>query len=339
VRATPETLDRTLGTGSLPRACLVTGVEPLLIDEACTALRARARAEGYGEREVHFLEKGLDMGALLADAFNLSLFANRRLIELKFRNAPDASLQKDLATLVAKPPDDTVLLVTGPLQPGKPLKTQWVAAFEQHGLLVVADEVKRAQLPAWIARRLRQRDVTIDEPGAELLADRVEGNLLAAQQEIERIALLQPGAKLDAVAVAAAVSDSARYDVFELAVAALEGNAVRALRVLDGLRGEGTATPLVLWALTNHLRAVSRVQQRDPGGRDVQGVLYSEKIFAVRQDAVRAGVRRLSREDLDALFVLAARADRVAKGSLRGDAWTELTGLVALMAGVQRRAA
>jgi DNA polymerase-3 subunit delta len=339
VKATPDTLERMLGRGTLPRACLVTGVEPLLIDEACAVVRARARAEGFGEREVHFLEKGFDMAGLLAGAMNLSLFANLRLIEIKFRSAPDLGIQKELAALAAQPPPDTVLLVTGMLQPGKPLKTQWVGAFEQHGLLVVAGEVSRTQLPGWIAARLKARGLTIDGDGAELLADRVEGNLLAAQQEIERIALLQPGARLDAAGVAAAVSDSARYDVYELATAALAGNATRALRVLDGLRAEGTATPLVLWALATHLRAVSRVLQRDPQARDVRGVLIAERIFAVGDEAVRAGVRRLSRPELDALLAMAARVDRVAKGSLPGDEWTELTAMVARMAGVELRAA
>jgi DNA polymerase-3 subunit delta len=339
VKATPETLERTLGQGPLPRACLVTGTEPLLIDEACALLRARARAEGHAEREVHFLERGFDMAALLAGARNLSLFANQRLIEIKFRSAPDAAVQKDLAALALDPPADTVLLVTGMLQPGKPLKTQWVGAFEQRGLLVVAGEVTRAQLPAWIAARVKARGLTIDRPGAELLADRVEGNLLAAQQEIERLALLQPGARLDAAGVAAAVSDSARYDVYQLAAAALAGNAPRALRVLDGLRAEGTAPPLVLWALATHLRAVSRVLQRDPHAQDVRGILYGEKIFAVDDGAVRAGLQRLSRADLDAMFAMAARADRVAKGGLHGDVWCEFAALVARMAGVELRAA
>jgi DNA polymerase-3 subunit delta len=316
----------------------VTGVEPLLIDEACSLVRARARADGYGEREVHFLERGFDWDALLMDAASLSLFANLRLIELKFRNVPDASAARNLAQLAARPPQDTLLLVTGELEP-KSWKSAWVNEFERQGLMVVAPAMSREQLPGWIASRLEQRGVSIEREAAELLADRVEGNLLAAQQEIERIALLRPGARLDADSVAELVADNARYDVFELASAAFLGNAPRALRILDGLRGEGREPPLILWALLNDLRALSRVLQHGPNDRNLDGIFRAEQVWGSRQGPLRTAVRRLQRHEIDALIAAAARADRVAKGSLRGDPWVEITGLVARIAGVPLAAA
>jgi DNA polymerase-3 subunit delta len=316
----------------------VTGVEPLLIDEACSQIRARAREAGHGDREVHFLEKGFDWDALLMDAASLSLFANLRLIELKFRNAPDAAAGKHLAQLAAAPPQDTLLLVTGELEP-KSWKSAWVNEFERQGLVVVAPETTREQLPEWIARRLQRQGVTIEREAAELLADRVEGNLLAAQQEIERIALLKPGARLDADAVAELVADSARYDIFELSSAAFLGNASRALRILDGLRSEGREPPLILWAVLNDLRALSRVLQHEPNERNLDGVFRTEGVWGSRQGPLRLAVQRLRRVDVDALIAAAARADRVAKGSLRGDAWVEITGLVARIAGVPLAAA
>jgi DNA polymerase-3 subunit delta len=327
-----------LAKGALPRACLVTGVEQLLIDEACTLLRAKAREAGYGEREVHFVERGFDWDALMMDAASMSLFANLRLIELKFRSAPDAAAGKHLAKLAAEPPQDTLLLVTGELEP-KSWKSAWVNEFERHGLVVVAVELTREQLPEWIARRLKRHDVSIAREAAELLADRVEGNLLAAQQEIERIALLRPGATLDPDAVAELVADNARYDVFELASAAFLGNAPRALRILDGLRGEGREPPLILWALLNDLRALSRVLQHGPDGRNLDGIFRAEQVWGTRQGPLRTAVQRLTRADIDSLIAAAARADRVAKGSLRGDAWVEITGLVARIAGVPLAAA
>lgn len=316
----------------------MTGVEPLLIDEACRLVRAHARADGYGEREVHFIEKGFDWDSLLADAASLSLFANLRLIELKFRNAPDATTARNLAQLAAHPPQDTLLLVTGELEP-KSQKSAWVNEFERQGLVVVAAEMTRERLPGWIAQRLQQHGITLEEAAAQLLADRVEGNLLAAQQEIERIALLKPGAQLDADAVAGIVADNARFDVFELAAAAFAGNALRALRILDGLRGEGREPPLILWALLNDLRALSRVLQHAPNDRNIDGIFRAEQVWGSRQGPLRAAARRLRREDIDRLIVVAARADRVAKGSLRGDAWVEITGLVARIAGVPLAAA
>ena len=338
MRTTPDALPAVLAKGALPRACLVTGVEPLLIDEACALVRAKAREAGYGDREVQFVEKGFDWDALMLDAASMSLFANLRLIELKFRSAPDAVAARHLAKLAAQPPQDTLLLVTGELEP-KSWKSAWVNEFERQGLVVVAAELTRGQLPEWIARRLKQRDVSIARAAAELLADRVEGNLLAAQQEIERIALLKPGAKLDVDTVAELVADNARYDVFELAAAAFSGNAARALRILDGLRGEGREPPLILWALLNDLRALSRVLQHEPTDRTLDGIFRAEQVWGSRQGPLRVAVQRLTRSEIDALIAAAARADRVAKGSLRGDAWVELTSLVARIAGVPLAAA
>ena len=333
MRTSPDALPSGLAR-DLRSAYLVTGFEPLLIAEACDAVRAAARAQGYADREVHFLERGFDWNALLADAANLSLFASRRLIELRIGPTPDAEAQKALAGLAGRPPEDTVLLVSGELE-RKTLTTQWVKAFEEHGVLVVAQAVERPALPGWIRERLGRKGVTIEPAAADTLADRVEGNLLAAQQEIERIALLMPGAQLDAGSVAELVADSARYDVFELAAAAFSGQPQRALRILAGLRAEGREPPLVLWALLNDLRGLSRVSQRLERERSVDDVFRSEQIWSNRQGPLKAALRRLSRTDIESLLLAAAAADRIAKGSLRGDAWVALEALVARIAGVR----
>lgn len=333
MRTSPDALSSGLSRG-LRSVYLVTGNEPLLVAEACDAVRAAARAEQYADREVHFLERGFDWGALLADAHNLSLFASRRLIELKFNAAPDAEAQRCLAQLAAQPPADTVLLVCGELE-GKALKTAWVNAFDQHGVVVVTEPVSRPALPGWIRDRLARRGVTIEKDAADLLADRVEGNLLAAQQEIERIALLMPGAQLDAAAVAEVVADSARYDVFELSAAAFSGQPARALRILAGLRGEGQEPPLVLWALLNDLRGLSRVVQRLERERSLDDIFRAEQIWSKRQGPIRLALKRITRPEIESLLVAAAAADRMAKGSLRGDAWVALEALVARIAGLR----
>jgi DNA polymerase-3 subunit delta len=333
VRISPDALSSGLARG-LRSAYLVTGFEPLLIGEACDAVRASARAQGIADREVHFLERGFDWNALLADAANLSLFASRRLIELRIGPTPDAEAQKALAGLAARPPEDTVLLVSGELE-RKTLSTQWVRAFEEHGVLVVAQSVERPALPGWIRDRLGRKGVTIEPAAAELLADRVEGNLLAAQQEIERIALLMPDEQLDAGQVAELVADSARYDIFELAAAAFSGQPQRALRILAGLRAEGREPPLVLWALLNDLRGLSRVAQRLERERSLDDVFRSEQIWSNRQGPIKSALRRLTRPDIESLLLAAAATDRIAKGSLRGDAWVALEALVARIAGVR----
>jgi DNA polymerase-3 subunit delta len=333
VRLSPESLPGQLTRG-LRSVYLVTGAEPLLIAEACDAIRAKAREQGYGDREVHFLERGFDWNALLADTSNLSLFATRRLIELRLGSAPDAQASEALAELAAKPPVDTLLLVSGELE-RKPLTAKWVGAFEQHGVLVVAQPVSRPELPAWIRARLSAKGISLEPEAAALLADRVEGNLLAAQQEIERIALLMPGASVDVATVAGLVADSARYDVFELAGATFSGQAARALRILAGLRAEGREPPLVLWALVNDLRALSRLLQRTGAGQPLADAMRQEQVWSMRQGPLGAALRRFSRRQIDDLLHAASRTDRIAKGALPGDPWVALEGLVARLSGVR----
>jgi len=333
VRTSPDALPSGLARG-LRSAYLVTGNEPLLIAEAAVAVRQAARAAGYADREVHFIERGFDWDELLRDSANLSLFATRRLIELKFNSAPDAESQRALAGLAAQPPADTLLLVTGELE-RKSLATNWVKAFEEHGVLVVTQPVERAALPGWIRDRLAGQGVQIDAAATELLADRVEGNLLAAQQEVERIVLLMPGATLGAEDVAALVADSARYDVFELSAAAFSGHATRALRILSGLRAEGQEPPLIIWALLQDLRALSRVALRAGRERSLEDAFRAEQVWSTRQGPIRSALGRLDRRRIDSLITAVARADRIAKGSLHGDAWVEIEGLVARIAGLR----
>jgi DNA polymerase-3 subunit delta len=333
VRISPEALPSGLERG-LSRAYLITGTEPLLIAEACDAVRAAARGRDCADREVHFVERGFDWDALLADAANLSLFASRRLIEIRFSSAPDADGQKALAGLAVRPPEDAVLVVCGELD-WRQQKAAWVGAFEQHAVLVVAQPVERGALPAWIRGRLARRGLTIEPQAAELLADRVEGNLLAAQQEVERIALLMPGAALGAEQVAELVADSARYDVFELSAAAFSAQPARALHILAGLRAEGREPPLVLWALLNDLRGLSRVAWRAERERSLDAIFREEKIWARRQAAIKAALARFTRDDIESLLAGAAAADRIAKGSLTGDPWVALESLVARIAGIR----
>jgi DNA polymerase-3 subunit delta len=333
VRTSPDALPAALARG-LRNAYLVTGVEPLLIAEAAVAVRQAARAAGYADREVHFIERGFDWDELLRDAANLSLFASRRLIELKFNSTPDVQSQHALAGLAAQPPADTVLLVTGELE-RKSQGAAWVKAFEERGVLVVTQPVERAALPGWIRDRLAKQDVRIDAAATALIADRVEGNLLAAQQEVERIALLMPGATLGAEDVAALVADSARYDVFELSAAAFSGHAARALRILSGLRAEGQEPPLIIWALLQDLRALSRVSLTASRERSLDAAFRAEQVWSTRQGPIRAALGRLDRRQIDSLITAVARTDRIAKGSLHGDVWVELEGLVARIAGLR----
>ena len=327
MRITTDDVDRALGKGLAP-AWLIAGDEPLLTGEAADAVRARARKDGYTGREVFNADRWFEWPQLLASSQTLSLFAERRIIELRM-GAPRPGKEggEILARLAADPPPDTLLLVTSGKAERDTYSTAWFKAFEKHGVVVQSWPVEIGRLPQWITGRASRRGLSIEPEGAELLAERVEGNLLAAHQEIEKLALLSAGGAVTAEDVQAAVANSARYDVFQLGEAALAGDAARSLRILEGLRAEGAEPPLVLWALCRELRALAEAR-RDPAAAAGYG-RQAEKRAAL----LRRAVARTRGQPLGPLFLAAGLVDREIKGVARGDPWSALTGLVAALAG------
>jgi DNA polymerase-3 subunit delta len=287
----------------LAGAWLVSGDEPLRVGEATDQIRARARADGFAEREVFFVERAGSIWEQIEQAGqSLSLFAPRRLIEVRLPTgkagaAGGAVLQR----LIAASGDDLLLLiVTGRLDRDTQ-NAGWVQTLQQHGVWLPVWPVELARLPQWLHARARAAKISLSEDAAAMLAERCEGNLLAAQQEIEKLALLaSSGAIVGTAEVAASSVDGARFDVFQLAEAVRAADCARALRILGGLQAEGAEPPLVLWALLRELRSLQ---------------------------APRVPVARL--------IARAARADRMAKGQLRGDAWDELALLAVEMCGVR----
>jgi DNA polymerase-3 subunit delta len=330
MRINTEQLPRALERPLAP-AWLIAGDEPLLVGEAADAVRAAARAAGFTGRELFVAERGFDWGELQAASRTLSLFAERRIIELRLPSPrPGKEGGAVLAALAGDPAPDTLLLVVTSRPERDTWSAAWFKAFEQHGVVVQSWPVEIGRLPQWIAGRAARLGLALDAAGAELLAERVEGNLLAAHQEIEKLALLHAGGgSVGIEAVRSAVANSARYDVFQLGEAALAGDAARGLRILDGLRAEGTEPPLVLWALCRELRALAdaRGPQGAPGGYGRQA--------EQRAALLRRAAARTAGQPLTPLFLLAARADRQIKGLARGDPWTTLTGLVGALAGVR----
>jgi len=305
-----ESLASQLEQRLLP-AYLVSGDEPLRVGEAADRIRARARADGFGEREVFFVERaGSIWDEALQAAQSLSLFAPRRTIEIRLPTgkagvAGGAALQRLIA---ATGPDLLLLVITGKLERDTQ-SAEWVRALEARGAWLTIWPVSRAQLPHWLQQRARAAQLVLDEQAAALLSERCEGNLLAAQQEIDKLALLLPrGARVGTAEVAASSAESARYDVFQLGEAVRARDAARALRILGGLQSEGAEPPLVLWALLRELRA----QQADDGAAP----------------GPRLPVARL--------VARAARADRLAKHLTQaGDAWDELALLAVELTGVR----
>ncbi len=276
---------------------LVSGDEPLLAGEAADAVRARARAAGFTEREVHVLDRGSDWEAVRAAAGTLSLFASRRIIELKLPGGkPGVAGGRVLASVIQSIGDDVLLLiVTGRLDRDAQ-GAEWVRAAESRGAWLAVWPVPAERMLAWLEARCRRLGLTADAGALELLADRTQGNLLAAQQELEKLRLLAGRERVTAERVLASTADSARFNVGELSEALIQGELSRALRVLDGLKSEGVELPLVLWAAIKAMRE-----------------LWARHTGAAAQVPFRRFVGR------------AVRADAMAKGRLRGDAWDELS--------------
>ncbi|HKJ76840.1 MAG TPA: DNA polymerase III subunit delta, partial [Gammaproteobacteria bacterium] len=312
------------------------GDEPLQVTEAADAIRAAAREAGHGERQVFHVESGFDWDQLAAAADNLSLFAERRLLELRMPTGkPGDAGSKALTAYAANAPEDTVLLITAGRLDKRQQQSKWFKALESAGVVVQVWPVDAKALPGWVAERMRSRGLQPNQEAARLLAEKVEGNLLAAAQEVEKLALLYGEAEVDEAAVAAAVSDSSRYDVFELVDTALSGDAARVVRVVDGLRGEGTEPTLVLWALGREVRALAAMAAEVAGGAGPDAVMGKHQVWSRRKGPVGAALKRAGPNRWRGLLQRAARADRIIKGAEWGNAWEELLQLALLMAGAR----
>jgi DNA polymerase-3 subunit delta len=315
---------------------LVAGDEPLLVNEAADAIRARARADGFTERELHVVERGFDWNALLADSRAMSLFAQRKIIEIRMTNpTPGEQGGAAIVELAGQAsPDTLVLVITGKLD-GRTQNSRWVSAIEQHGVLVQVWPIELARLPNWIRERLGRHGLQAEPAAASLLAERVEGNLLAAHQEVEKLALLLPPGAVSAQTVLDAVADSARFDVLQLGEAAMRGQTARAVRILEGLHGEGIDATLVLWAVNKDLQWIARAQHLMRNGQNADSAMNAIYVWRPRQAAMKQALQRLKPEAVRELLLDASRVDRAIKGVLRIDAWVELEALVARLAGVR----
>ncbi|WP_157994396.1 DNA polymerase III subunit delta [Peristeroidobacter agariperforans] len=315
---------------------LISGDEPLLVNEAADAVRARARSQGFTERELHVVERGFDWQALLSNSKAMSLFADRKIIEIRMTNPTPGEQGADaIIELATEPsPDNLVLIVTGKMD-GRVTGSRWVSAIEKHGVVVQIWPLELARLPAWIRDRLAKQNLKADAEAASLLAERVEGNLLAAHQEVEKLALLLPPGPVTADTIVDAVADSARFDVLQLGDAAMKGNAARALRVLEGLRGEDVEPPIVLWALNKDLQWIARCQHMMRRGQSPDSAMNALYVWRNRQPAMKHALSRLKPKTVRELLLSAERADRMIKGVIRSDPWLEFERLVAGLAGVR----
>ena len=319
---------------SLLPCYLVTGDEPLLVQEALDSIRARARELGFGTRELFIATTGFDWADLRSAAANLSLFADKRIVELRLPTGkPGVKGSATIVEMTEKAGDDLIFVVSAPKLDRSAAASKWAKALETAGGKCQVWPLALSELPAWIAARMNGAGLQPDRDAVRLIADRVEGNLLAAQQEIEKLRLLHGEGPISVTDVEAAVADSSRFDVYKLVDAAVGGDAARAVRILAGIRTEGIEPVIVMWALTRELRTLARVADSIRSGDDLGSGLRIAGVWQNRQNLVRACVARHQAEDFYRLIQLARRADAAAKGQLRADPWQLMTQIVLGIAG------
>ncbi|MFZ6674781.1 DNA polymerase III subunit delta [Undibacterium sp. Xuan67W] len=314
---------------SLASLYVITSDEHLLALETADKIRRAAKAQGFLEREILTVERSFKWGALLAANQSQSLFGDKKLVDLRI---PTGKPGKDggaaLQEYVSDLSPDNLTLITLPKLDWATQKAAWVTNLQQAAVYIDIPLVERAQLPNWISLRLSMQGQSADRQSLDFIADRVEGNLLAAHQEIQKLALLHPAGKLSFEQIHDAVLNVARYDVFKLNEAMLAGNVSRLVRMLEGLKGEGEALPLVLWAVAEELRTLLKLKSGMSQGKSLGMLLKEYRIWGPREKLMEPALRRVSLATLETALQEAAQVDKMVKGlrakAFAGDAWDAL---------------
>lgn len=304
---------------------VVHGAEALLALEASDRIRAAARRDGCTEREVFFAEPGADWSRFGANAANLSLFASKRLMELRVPTGkPGAEGSRAIEAYCRKLPDDAITLVSLPELEWQQMKSKWYEALESNGVMVEARAVSRDELPDWLAERFTRQKQHASVETLEWLADRVEGNLLAARQEVEKLALLLPEGEITLDAIRDAVTDVSRFERDTLLEAIHAGNVGKVARVAASLEAEGEPLPLLLWVLAEELRTMMALSANQRPRR----YMPPERMAMLQKSA-----RRLKAADYERELLRAHRIDRMIKGVATGDPWDNVVDLALGLAG------
>ena len=309
---------------------IFSGDEPLLMMEAIDALRALARTGGFTEREVLVQDRYFDWAALINAEQTMSLFGDKRFVELRMPTGKPgregAESLKHFAEQINNTGNgvDTIICIILPRLDSKTKSSAWFSALDEAGMAIQIDSIDRLALPHWIGQRLKKQsqEVEAGESGQralQFMSDQVEGNLIAAHQEIQKLALLYPAGQLSEEQIRSAVLKVARYDIFELTESMLSGDAARLNRMLDGLQGEGEPLPLILWSVSNELRTLHKVQSALLAGDALANLLRNYRIWGKREKLYPVALKRIAPKKLKQAMVLAANLDKQVKGLLVRD--------------------
>jgi DNA polymerase-3 subunit delta len=314
------------------------GEEPLSQREHLDAIRIAAKAHGYAERTSLIVERNFNWQQIQFFGQSSSLFANLRLLEITIPSGkPGIEGSKALQALAEKPLQDTIVIIMLPQIDWREQKSAWFNALERNSVMIETKEVSPAQLPQWIAQRLSQQQQHTDAETLEFIAHQVEGNLLAAHQEIQKLGLLYPTGELNGELVRAAILNVSRFDPSQLGEAVLSGDVSRTVRILQGLKDEGIAPIVVMNPLIWAIKPLVKIKQAEARGESLSTAFSNAKLFGEKQTLAKRAIARLSLKQLEAAHAKLAEIDKTAKGILQGDAWLEISRLCFGLARIKAR--
>jgi DNA polymerase-3 subunit delta len=334
MRLKPEQLAAALQKDLAP-VYFISGDEPLQLGEMADAIRAAARKAGYDSREVLVADSGFSWNELMESAGSLSIFTDKKIIDLRLpTGTPGTEGSKALIDYCERLPEDTLLLITAAKTASASLKSRWFQALDKAGCVIQVWPLEGQDLVRWLQQRMQRRGLQAEAEGIRILASRIEGNLLAAAQEIEKLYVLYGPIQLSNQQIFDVVADSSRFDVFKLMDCVLAAKVGRIFKVLSGLQAEGVAAPVVLWALAREARVLIKIKQALAQGQNKALAFKNNHIWDKRQQLVSDALNRLGDSDLNSILTLSAKADRQIKGRQPGDPWETLLAVCLMFASV-----
>jgi len=332
MRLKPEQLAAALQKELAP-VYFTSGDEPLQMGEIADAIRAAARKAGYDSREVLVADSGFSWNELMETAGSLSIFTDKKIIDLRLPSGtPGTEGSKALIDYCERLPEDTLLLITAAKMASASLKSRWFQALDKVGCVIQVWPLEGQDLIRWLQQRMQRRGLQAETEGIRILASRIEGNLLAAAQEIEKLYVLYGPGPLSNQQIFDVVADSSRFDVFKLMDSVLAAKVGRIFKILSGLQAEGVAAPVVLWALTREARVLIKIKQALAQGQNKALIFKNNQIWDKRQQLVSDALSRLRDSDLNSILTLSAKADRQIKGQQQGDPWETLLAVCLMFA-------
>jgi DNA polymerase-3 subunit delta len=321
MRIKPEQLKSSLQKKLMP-VYFLTGDEPLQLAELADAIRQSAKDSGFENREILSVDHSFQWHELAFAADSLSIFSDKKVLDLRLPSgSPGIEGSKALINYCERIPEETILLITAGKVSSSTFKAKWMDAIDKKGVIIQVWPLDGQDLLRWLDHRMQQRGISTDSEGLRILASRIEGNLLAAAQEIEKLYVLYGTGKLSNQQIFDVVADSSRYDVFKLIDAVLSSDINRILKILTALRSEGIAAPIVLWALTREARTLIKIKTALSQGQNKETVFTANQIWDKRKQLINNALNRLNDNQLNGILVLSAKADRQIKGQEQGDIW------------------